>query len=256
MKVSIITVVLNNKDCMEDCIRSVLSQTYPNIEHVVVDGGSTDGTLDIIARYDRLLTKWISEPDKGLYDAMNKGIRMATGDIVGILNSDDYYANSNIIEKVVQTMSDPSIEACYGDLVYIDRHNPGNIVRYWQSKPYESGLFKIGWAPPHPTFFVRRSIFERFGAFDLQYRLAADFELLVRLLERYKIQSLYLPDVITKMRTGGVTNRSYANIIRQNIEILQACKENKVKVSLMGFITEKLLNRHRQFTTGLKNYEG
>jgi glycosyltransferase involved in cell wall biosynthesis len=255
VKVTVITVVLNNKDYLEHCLESVLSQNYPDIEHILVDGGSTDGTLEIVFRYEKHLSKWISEPDKGLYDAMNKGLAMATGDVVGTLNSDDYYADSKILEKVVRTMSDFSVEACYGDLVYVDRQNPNRIVRYWQSRPFTSGLFKTGWAPPHPTFFVRRSTLETYGTFDLRYRLAADFELLARLLEHYKIRTCYIPEVIIKMRMGGVTNRSIANIISQNLEILRACKENHIKVSFFRFIAEKLLIRHKQFKAGLKYHE-
>ena len=255
MKATVITVVLNNKGYLEDCIKSVLSQTYSDVEHILIDGGSTDGTLEIISRYERHLAKWISEPDKGLYDAMNKGLAMATGDVVGTLNSDDYYASSRVLEKVIRTMSDFSVEACYGDLIYVDRQNPNRVVRYWKSQPFKGGLFKTGWVPPHPTFFVRRSILETYGTFDLRYRLAADFELLARLLERHKIRTCYIPEVIIRMRTGGVTNRSITNIVRQNLEILRACKENQVQISLARFMMEKLLNRRRQFKAGSNYHE-
>ena len=247
IKISIITVVLNNKKYIEDCIQGVLEQTYQNIEYIVVDGGSTDGTLDIIKKYDDKITKWISEPDRGIYDAMNKGISMATGDVVGILNADDVYYDCNVLGSVADIMRNANIDACYSDLVYVGQHDLGAVIRYWRSCPFKPGLFREGWVPPHPTFFARKRIYEQYGNFDLDYTLAADYELLARLLERHRITSVYVPKIFVKMRLGGATNKSIANILKQNIEILRACKKNKIKILLAVFLMHKLISRLNQF---------
>ncbi len=252
MKVSIVTVVLNNRPHIEDCIRSVLGQSYKNFEYIIIDGGSTDGTLDIIRNYEQGMSHWVSEKDDGIYDAMNKGIKSATGDIVGILNSDDFYAHADVLDTVVRVMKDNSIDACYADLEYVDKDDADTVVRYWRSSPYQAGLFTIGWVPPHPTFFARRSVYEKYGIFNLKYRLAADFELLARLLEHYEITTRYIPETMIKMRTGGVTNRSYLNIIRQNVEIFRACRENDIRISPVRFVLSKIMTRIHQFRQGGK----
>jgi glycosyltransferase involved in cell wall biosynthesis len=189
----------------------------------------------------------ISEADKGIYDAMNKGIRLATGDIIGILNSDDVYYDSHVLENVCMVMSNAFIDACYADLIYVDKSNLKKIIRYWKSCAFEKGLFQKGWMPPHPTFFVRRSIYEKHGLFDLNYPLAADVELLARLLERFQIQSVYIPKIFVKMRFGGVSNNSVVNIIKQNIWIYKACKKNYVPVSPFSFFVVKIASRVKQF---------
>lgn len=247
MKISIISVVLNNKDLIEDCINSVLSQTYDNIEYIIIDGGSTDGTIDVIKKYDNKIARWVSEPDKGIYDAMNKGIRMATGDVVGILNADDTYYSTDVLNDIATCMSDIKIDACYSDLVYVDPKNVNRIIRYWKSCSFVPGLFKQAWVPPHPTFFVRKRKYDQYGVFDLQYRLAADFELMARFLEKYGIQVAYIPKIFVKMRVGGATNKSLVNIIKQNYEILQACKKNNIKISLPIFMMHKFISRFNQF---------
>ena len=232
MKVSIITVVYNNEQTIKDAIESVLSQTYKNIEYIIIDGASTDGTVDIIKNYDDKITKFISEKDNGLYDAMNKGIRLATGDIVGILNSDDFYASSNIIEKVTNELIKNSVDSVYGDLVYVDAKDTDKIVRYWSSKEYKDGLFKTGWHPAHPTFFVKREVYEKYGVFNLNFKIAADYEIMLRFLEKYKIKSCYIPEVLVKMRVGGESNQSIKNIIKANIESYKAWKVNGLKPPL------------------------
>lgn len=193
MKVSIITVVFNNKDFIESAIKSVLSQTYSSIEYIVVDGGSTDGTIEIINKYRDKIAKFISEPDKGIYDAMNKGIKMAAGEIIGTLNSDDVYADSRVIETAVKSMEEKRVGVCWGDLVYVSRNDISRIIRHWKSSEYEEGKFKNGWMPPHPTFFVRKEIYGKFGAFNLNFKIAADYELMLRFLERHKVGSCYIP---------------------------------------------------------------
>jgi glycosyltransferase involved in cell wall biosynthesis len=247
MKISIITVALNNAEYIEACIKSVINQDYKKIEHIIIDGASTDGTIDIIKKYEDKISLWISEPDHGIYDAMNKGIQMATGDVIGILNSDDMYYKTSVLNKVNETMDNDFIDACYGDLIYVTREHPDKIVRYWKSCQYEHDLVKRGWILPHPTFFVRRKIYEKYGLFDLAYPLAADYELIIRLLTRFAIRTKYIPGIMIKMRTGGATNKSFANIFKQNMEIPNALKKNKIKVSLMTFFFSKLLLRYQQY---------
>lgn len=231
MLVSIITVVLNAKDTIEDTIRSVLSQTYKDIEYIVVDGGSTDGTSDIINRYKDKIPKFISEKDEGIFDAMNKGLKLSRGGLIGFLHSDDIYANSCVIEKVVEEMERNNVDACFGDLVYVDRKNPNRVIRYWKSSSFRLGKFKRGWMPPHPTFFVRKWVYEKYGGFNLDFPIAADYELMLRFLEKYKIKTCYIPQVLVKMRMGGNSNRSVKNIIKANIECYKAWKENDLEIS-------------------------
>lgn len=246
MVISIITVVLNAADTIQDTLRSVASQSYPTIEHIVVDGGSTDGTLKIIDRHRDRVSTLISEPDRGIYDAMNKGIAAATGDIVGMLNADDVYTDRNVLEKVAHVFADPTVDACYADLVYVARTDLGKIVRYWKSRPYTDGLFEKGWLPAHPTFFLRRALYGRYGGFDLRYCYQADFELTMRLLAVHKLSSVYLPKVIVKMRMGGVSNRSVLNVIKGNLEAYRACRQHGFRVSPL-FIVRKVLSRVPQF---------
>jgi glycosyltransferase involved in cell wall biosynthesis len=245
-KISIITVCRNSAATIRETLESVASQSHRKLEHIIIDGGSTDGTLAIINEWKKYPVRLISEQDKGIYDAMNKGIRLATGDIVGILNSDDLYYDAYVLENVSAVMDDTSVEACYADLVYVGKNNK-KIVRYWKSCIFKKGLFPKGWVPPHPTFFVRRCIYEKHGLFDLNYSLAADFELMARFLERREIKSVYIPKIFVKMRFGGASNKSVINIIRQNIEIYKASKNNDVPLSLPSFLAVKIVSRIKQF---------
>jgi len=189
----------------------------------------------------------VSEPDKGIYDAMNKGISLMTGDIVGTLNADDFYSSDFVLSEVEKVFMDPSIEACYGDLVYVKQDDALKGVRYWKSGEYEDGLFRSGWMPAHPTFFVRKSVYERFGKFSLDYKIAADFELLFRFIEQKKIKIKYIPKVLVKMRMGGTTNKNLSNVITQNQEIIKILKDYYSDFSLVGFISRKLANRALQY---------
>jgi glycosyltransferase involved in cell wall biosynthesis len=182
MKVSIITAVLNRRLYIEDCINSVIGQTYKNIEHIIVDGVSRDGTLDILRKHQKDISVLLSEPDDGIYDAMNKGIRLATGNIIGILNSDDIYAENDIIAAVAACFAKSDVDTCYGDLIYIKSNDVANSVRYWKAGAFSRERFREGWMPPHPTFFVRRHVYERCGLFNLDFPLAADYELMLRFL--------------------------------------------------------------------------
>lgn len=242
MKISIITVCYNSATTIDSTLRSVTSQDYPDIEYIIVDGGSTDGTLDIIKRYQNV-SILVSEPDKGIYDAMNKGIRLATGDVIGTLNADDFYIDNTAVSDVAKTFEDNAVDACFADLVYVDQNNTDKIVRYWKSQQYQPGLFKKGWMPAHPTFFVRKAVYEKFGAFDLNFRIAADFELLFRLIEKNKIRTVYLPRVIIKMRLGGTTNKNLKNIRIQNTEIIQILRAYYKDFSVFKFWFSKIINR-------------
>ena len=252
LKISIITVCFNSAETIEDSIRSVGRQKDIDVEHIVIDGASTDSTIDIIKRHKSIF-RFISEPDKGIYDAMNKGIALATGDVIGTLNADDFYANENVLKEVAQIFMDSSIDACFGDLVYVNQENTNKIVRYWKSRDYIPGLFKAGWMPAHPTFFVRKSVYERLGGFDLDYKIAADFELLFRFIEQNNIKTKYLPKVLVKMRLGGTTNKNLSNILRQNKEIITILSKHYVDFSVLKFVFNKLFNRFFQFVSHPKN---
>ena len=246
--VSIITTVLNSRETIEDTIKSVLNQYYPNIEHIIVDGGSIDGTIEVINKYRKKISKFISEKDKGIYDGMNKGIRMAGGEIIGILNSDDIYASDNVIEEVVKTMEESNADCCWGDLVYVDTKDTNKIIRYWKSSEYEPGKFRKGWMPPHPTFFVRRWIYEKYGRFNLDFPISADYELMLRFLEKYKIKTCYISQVMVKMRIGGQSNKSIINIIKANIECYKAWKINSLKINPLIIFLKPLSKIPQYFT--------
>lgn len=219
MKVSIITIAFNSAETIETTIQSVLSQDYPNIEYIVVDGASTDQTLAIVNRYRDQIATIVSEPDKGIYDAMNKGVRKATGDVIGILNSDDFYADQSVITDVVKTFqASPSADALYADLIYVDRFKPEKVIRYWKAGPFRRSRFRAGWMPPHPTFFVKRQAYETHGNYRLELRSAADYELMLRFLYKHEVSCTYLPRIITHMRVGGESNVSLKNRLRANQE--------------------------------------
>lgn len=247
MRISIITVAFNAACTIANTLESVAVQKHIDIEHIVVDGASTDGTIEVIKCFGKHVAKLISEPDEGLYDAMNKGLDWATGDVVGFLNADDFYANDTVLSKVAESFSNNTIDACYSDLVYVDQQDTDKVVRYWKSCNYRAGLFEHGWVPPHPTFFVRRSVYKRLGGFNLDFRLAADFELMIRFLAVHQICSIHIPRILVKMRIGGKTNQSITNIILQNKEILEILKQYGLHVSLIRFLGNKFWSRGKQF---------
>ena len=244
MKVSIITVTFNSISVINDCLDSISSQEYDNIQHIVIDGASTDGTLSVLESKHSQINTLISKPDNGIYDAMNKGIKIATGDIIGFLNSDDFYLNNKVISKVVKEFEkDSFLDACYSDLIYVDQFNTSKTIRYVKSSKFQEGLFSRGWCPPHPTFFVRRSVYKKFGNFDLSYKFASDVDLMMRFLEKYKIKSKYIPEVWVKMRMGGVTNKNLKNIWLQNKEIIHSFNKNNLSVNLLKFLILKIISR-------------
>ena len=251
MKVSIITITYNSAETIEDTIRSVASQDYPEIEYIIVDGASNDHTLEIVERYRNSISQVISERDKGIYDAMNKGIAMATGDVIGILNSDDFYADEKVISDIVRTLQQSNSDACYADLVYVDRLETNRVIRSWKSGEYKPGYFLRGWMPPHPTFFVKRKMYLTHGVYSLDLRSAADYELMLRFIHKHSVSLCYLPRVITKMRTGGQSNVSLKNRWRANREDRLAWKMNGLQPGLFTLL-RKPLSKLFQYLPGKK----
>ncbi|MBO0938373.1 glycosyltransferase [Fibrella sp. HMF5335] len=230
MTVSIITVVYNGANTIAEAIESVLGQSYSPIEYIIIDGASTDGTADIIRSYGNSIARFISEPDGGIYDAMNKGIAAATGDIIGILNADDLYRHPDVIGRVVDVFQQqPTVDGVYGDLVYAQRNEPDRVTRYWRAGDYQHGDFLYGWMPPHPTFFVRTNVYKKYGMFTTSLRSAADYELMLRLIHKHQIRIAYLNEVLVVMRLGGVSNSSLRNRLKANREDRMAWQLNELK---------------------------
>jgi glycosyltransferase involved in cell wall biosynthesis len=246
MKLSIITAVYNNVRTINTCMESVLSQIHPDIEYIVIDGGSRDGTVDAVNKHNGHIAKFVSEPDNGIYDALNKGIRMASGEVIGFLHADDFYADTTVLETVAATMASHCVDSCYGDLLYVQKEHTERPIRYWKSCPYKDGLFQSGWMPPHPTFFVRKKIYEAHGVFDSSFRIAADYELMLRFLEKYRISTAYIPSVLVKMRMGGASNRSLRNMMIKTAEDYRAWKVNSLHRRFYT-IPFKTLSKVRQF---------
>lgn len=232
MKVSIITVCFNSDKYLRDTMQSVLNQNYDNIEYIVVDGASKDNTIDIIKEFEPLFRgnmKWVSEPDKGLYDAMNKGIKLASGDIVGTLNSDDFFTSDNIISEVVKTFqSDNELELVYGDIHFVNPDNLNKCVRYYSSSVFKPSLLRLGFMPAHPSMYIKRECFDKYGDYTLDYKIAADFDLVVRYIHTYEVKYKYLKLDFVTMRTGGES----ANRLLLNRETTHACRKNGIKTNI------------------------
>lgn len=245
MKVSVITACLNCRDTIADALDSALSQTHDDLELIVIDGGSTDGTLDVLRGYANRLGALVSEPDAGIYDALNKGIRCATGEAVGFLHADDLFADREVLSLVAHAFSERSVQAVYGDLVYVRRGDPDRVVRYWKAGAFSPSKLRRGWMPPHPTFYVRRSVYERLGAFDTSYRIAADYDCMLRFLFKGEVVPAYIPRVLVQMRSGGASNRSLSNIVQKSREDFRALKNNAV--GGLGPLALKNLRKVSQF---------
>ncbi|PBQ31321.1 glycosyl transferase [Sphingobacteriaceae bacterium] len=229
MKISIITITYNSAATLEETLLSVINQTYHDIEYIIVDGKSTDDTLKIIDKHKDKISKVISEKDKGLYDALNKGIDMATGDVIGILHSDDFYIDNQVIEKYAKTFLKNNSDSVYSDLYYVDKSNTDKIIRKWKSGDYSEKSFINGWMPPHPTFFLKKEIYKKFGKFNTDFKSAADYELMLRFIEKNKISISYLPEYTVKMRVGGKSNVSVQNRVNANFEDRRAWEINGLK---------------------------
>ncbi len=229
MKISIITVSYNSSATIGKTLQSVCMQDHRDLEYIIIDGGSTDGTLEIINMYRDRITTVISEKDNGMYDALNKGLKLATGEVVGILNSDDFYVDDEVLSDVTDKFSETAADAVYGDLEYVRNDEQFTVFRTWRSGAYTHGMFLNGWMPPHPAFFVRRSAYINYGAFDTRLKSAADYELMLRFIHKFRIRVAYLPRVLVKMRVGGKSNSSIANRIRANREDRLAWEINGLK---------------------------
>ena len=227
-KISIVTAVFNNIETVASSINSTLDQTYKNIELVVIDGGSTDGTLDLLKSYGNKIHVLISEKDKGIYDALNKGIKNATGDVIGFMHSDDLFDNDHVLKSVANTFQINDVDSVYGDLVYVSKDNTDKVVRYWNSGDYSKKKLTLGWMPPHPTFYMKRSCYQEFGLFNLDYKISADYDSMLRYLWKHDISTQYIPEVLIRMRVGGVSNRSLSNIICKTQEDYQIIRANKI----------------------------
>ncbi|HUQ66389.1 MAG TPA: glycosyltransferase family 2 protein [Flavitalea sp.] len=227
MRISIITVCYNSAATMEDTLNSVALQDYNNIEHIIIDGASSDATIEIVKKFSHI-SFIVSEKDKGIYDAMNKGISMATGDVIGILNSDDVYINSSVISKVIKQFEDQNTDAVYADLQYVQHSDLNKVTRTWRSGYYSPRKFYFGWMPPHPTFFVRKKVYDSIGDFNCSLKSAADYEFMLRALLKNNINARYLPEVLVKMRTGGMSNATLRHRLRANREDREAWRINNI----------------------------
>ncbi len=231
MKVSIITATYNSAATLEDTIKSVLQQTYSNIEYIIIDGASKDNTLDIIKQYEPQFgerLKWLSENDSGIYDAMNKGIKMATGEIVGILNSDDYFTSPDVIERMASAFDDKTLDAIYGDIHFIRDGYPDKCVRYYSSKPFRPLWLRFGFMPAHPSFYCRKEVFEKAGLYKTDYKIGSDYEMMVRLFMVHRIRAKYLPIDFVTMRTGGASTRNVKSRLQLIKDDVRGCRENGI----------------------------
>ncbi len=245
MKISIITVCRNAAETIKDTLDSVAGQTWPEIEHIIVDGLSDDNTLDIVAGYPHV-SKVISEKDDGLYHAMNKGIGLATGEIIGILNADDVYASKHVLHEIMCSFHDSKMDIIYGNLVYVLRHDLNKVIRYWKAGIYKKENFFTGWSPPHPTFFVRNTLYKQYGLYNTRFKIAADYELMLRFLLKNSLNPFYLDMLIVKMRIGGISSRSIRLRLIANREDRIAWEVNGLKPHLFTLIL-KPLTKLKQF---------
>jgi glycosyltransferase involved in cell wall biosynthesis len=251
-KLSIVTVVYNNRSTIENTLESVRSQDYPHREHIVIDGNSKDGTTEIIKAHQGQLSHFVSEPDRGMYDAMNKGIGLAKGDYIGILNADDFFESTNTLSQIAQRLEQDPTDCLYGDVQFVSGKDPSRIVRYYSSKPFRPDRFARGLMPAHPTFYAKRELFEKFGGYRTDFKIAADYELLVRYLWVNKISYQYFPQPLVRMRTGGTSNASLATYWTLNTEVVRACRVNGLKTSLPKILSKyfiKFMELRRRVAT-------
>jgi glycosyltransferase involved in cell wall biosynthesis len=228
LQISVITAVLNRAATLGASVRSVHAQQGCDVEHIVIDGGSTDGTLAVLDQHKADIRKIVSEPDGGLYDALNKGLRHASGDVVGFMHADDEFASPHALARIAEAFEDPDVGAVYGDLVYVKKNDVSRVVRYWRAGQYQRAQLTQGWMPPHPTFYARRDVYSRLGGFDTRYRIAADYESMLRILWKGRVKAAYVPEVIVRMRVGGLSNASLFNVLHKSKEDYAAMRQNGI----------------------------
>lgn len=246
--ISVVTATWNCRSTISDCLQSVARQDYRYREHVIVDGGSTDGTIDVVNQRIDQISIFVSEQDKGIYDALNKGVQLATGDVVGFLHADDLYASDDVLTKIAKAFEDPTVCAVYGDLEYVSQHDTSKVIRRWKSAPFNSRSLRKGWMPAHPTLYVRRDWYSRIGGFDISYRIAADYLSILKLFMQPDFKTVYLPDVLVTMRLGGASNKSLKAVIRKSKEDWRALRSCDFGVAeAMRAIVWKNLSKLTQF---------
>lgn len=248
MKISIITVVCGNSTVIADAIASVLDQDHPDVELIVIDCARDDRTLKAIQPYAEKITHLLSEPDRGAYDAMNKGLLLASGEVIGFLHSDDLYADHLVLSRIASTMTNPAVDACYSDMYYVCQDDLSRVIRYWKSCPYHTHLLRKGWMPPHPTLYVRRLFYQRLGSFNLRYQIAADYDWMLRFLSTNGIRCEYIPEALVHMRMGGMSNRSLGKILRKSYEDYLILRQNRMGglLTLLRKNIQKIGNFHSQ----------
>jgi glycosyltransferase len=245
MKITLVTATFNSEQYLEDSIKSIIAQTYKNIEHIVIDGKSTDGTLSIIKKYEPHISKWISETDRGMYDALNKGMQMATGDVIGLVHSNDILASPDVIQTIVDSFNREKADVVYGDLEYVDPADLNKIYRVWKGKPYNRNLFRTGWMPAHPTFYIRRELVEKYGGYQSHYFSSADYEFMARYLYKHRLSAYYIPKLIVKMRRGGQSNSNLKKRLRANRRDYLAMKKNGIPFPFLVSILKPLSKLHQ-----------
>jgi len=231
MKISIITITYNSSKTLATTLESVAAQDYPNIEHIIVDGLSKDNTIEIVKQFPHV-AQWISEKDKGLYDALNKGIQMATGDVVGLIHSDDFLASNNAVSKIAKAFKENNVDSIIGDISFVNPDNLIKVIRHYSSKTWKPSKFARGYMPAHPAFYCKKELFEKYGYYKMGYKIAADYELLIRFLYTHKVSYKYIPETIVMMRTGGTSNENLKSRIVLNQEIVRACAENGINTNM------------------------
>ena len=241
MKISVITVCFNSAATIRDTIESVLSQRYSNLEYIIVDGGSTDNTMAIVNEYGDRIARMVSEPDRGIYDAMNKGVALATGDVVGFLNADDFYADADCVSDIAREITEAQVDSVFCDLVFVRPDNLEKVVRYYNSGNFHPGKFARGWMPAHPTFYCKKACYDQYGGYQIDYKIAADYELLTRFLYTNRVSYHYFPRVLVKMRTGGASTQSLRSNWILNQEILRACRENNIQTNWVKVLSKYLV---------------
>jgi glycosyltransferase involved in cell wall biosynthesis len=245
LKISLITVCHNAENTINRCIQSVISQNFKNFEYIIIDGGSTDKTTGIINQYIDHINIFLSEPDEGIYDAMNKGIKLAGGDIVGMLNADDFFTDDSILSTVAEAFKEQKADIVYGDLDFVDPQN--NIVRKWRSGQYTPGMFNRGWMPPHPTFYCKRELFHQFGFYSLEYGTAADYELMLRFMHRNNINAFYIRKILIGMKIGGISNKTFGNRVKGLLFDLKAMRNNGIMFPVITLVLKPFRKFNQYF---------